>query len=203
KECFNLIFAPGFSTSETITDVSGRGVGMDVVKRNINQLRGAITIQSEKGAGTVFSIRLPLTLAIIDGMVICAGGDRFIIPKLSIVETFRISRGDIKGIAGHHGEMVLFRGEYVPFKALRHVIGLPGEDNSEGVVIILEDLNGERVAVYVSEIIGQQQVVIKNIRGIGNVRGITGGAIMSDGMVNLILDVSAIISMTKEKTLTL
>ncbi|ERP31722.1 CheA signal transduction histidine kinase [Chitinivibrio alkaliphilus ACht1] len=198
KECFQMIFAPGFSTSSEVTDVSGRGVGMDVVQRNIRQLRGAITIHSEKKVGTLFSIRLPLTLASIDGMIIGCGEKRFIIPKLSIVETYRSKEDEIKNVAGNHGKMVFFRGEHIVFCTLQDLF-LSSCDGStfSGIIIVVEDLNGERLALGVDHIIGQQQVVIKTIQGIGHMPGVTGGAIMSDGNVSLILDISAILAMAK------
>jgi two-component system chemotaxis sensor kinase CheA len=201
KECFQMIFAPGFSTSAEVTDVSGRGVGMDVVQRNIRKLRGAITINSEKNRGTVFSIRLPLTLAIIDGMIVRVENERFIIPKLSIVETYRPGVNDIKGVSGHHGEMVFFRDEHLVFASLAQIFDVPEhtQNRTDQVIIIVEDLNGDRLAVSVDEIVGQQQVVIKNIKGVGSIPGVTGGAIMSNGAVNFILDISAVISMAKSR----
>lgn len=200
NEIFNLIFKPGFSTAEKITDISGRGVGMDVVRRNIMDMRGAIHVSSELGGGTTFSIRLPLTLAIIDGMVVSVCGERYIIPKLSIVESIIPSAENLETVLGNGGKMIKFRGSYLVFSRLEDIFALnegnePTKIEENGVIIIIEDLNGKRVGLFVDRIIGQRQVVIKNLGDGMNVDGIAGGAIMSDGSVNLIVDVSSIVSM--------
>lgn len=200
NEIFNLIFKPGFSTAEKITDISGRGVGMDVVRRNIMDMRGAIHVSSELGIGTTFSIRLPLTLAIIDGMVVSVRGERYIIPKLSIVESVIPRAKNLETVLGSGGNMIKFRGSYLVFSRLEDIFELnkglePTKVEENGVIIIIEDLNGKRVGLFVDKIIGQRQVVIKNLGDGMNVDGIAGGAIMSDGSVNLIVDVSSIVSM--------
>lgn len=200
NEIFNLIFKPGFSTAEKITDISGRGVGMDVVRRNIMDMRGAIHVSSELGKGTIFSIRLPLTLAIIDGMVVSACGERYIIPKLSIVESIIPDEKNLETVLGNVGHMIKFRGRHLVFSRLEDIFNLnegqePTKVARNGVIIIIEDLNGKRVGLFVDKIIGQRQVVIKSLGEGLNVDGIAGGAIMSDGSVNLIVDVSSVVSM--------
>jgi len=196
REVFNLIFAPGFSTAKKITDVSGRGVGMDVVKRNLETLRGSVELMSETGKGTTVSMRLPLTLAIIDGMIIRVGRERYIIPTLSVMESLRPRPEDLNTVADK-GEMLTVRGRLLPLYRLSKLFEIDGaiQNPSEALVIIVED-QGHNVAFLVDSLIGQQQVVIKSLgEGLGKIQGISGGAIMSDGRVGLILDISGLIKL--------
>ena len=194
RDVFNLIFEPGFSTAQTVSDVSGRGVGMDVVKRNILALQGQIDIQSERGKGTVFAIRLPLTLAIIDGMIVGIGPHRYIIPTLSIVQSVQPQTQDLSTVL-NMGEMAAFQGRHVPLFRLADLFQVADakQDPSEGIVVVVED-GDDLAGLFVDELIGQQQIVIKSLgeffRG---VTGVAGGAIMSDGRVGLILDVGALV----------
>jgi two-component system chemotaxis sensor kinase CheA len=198
SDVFNLIFAPGFSTAERVTDVSGRGVGMDVVKRNIETLRGRIDIQSEPGKGATFTIRLPLTLAITDGMLVRVGAERYIVPTLAIQLSFRPERSMLATLAGR-GEMVMLRGEVLPLVRLHRVFDVGGavEDPAHALVMIVGD-GGERGALLVDELLGQHQVVAKSLGdGVGRVRGLSGGAILGDGRVGLILDVPELIAVSR------
>lgn len=202
SEAYQLIFKPGFSTAAKVTDVSGRGVGMDVVKRNIESLRGSTEISSELGKGSCFSIRLPLTLAIIDGMVIRVGKERFILPTLQVIETLKPEPGQVESILGK-GEVIHLRKDIVRVARLSKVLGAKSSFSSinDGVVLIVEDSTGGRCGLAADEILDQQQVVIKNIGGgMAEVPGISGGAIMNNGEVSLILDVSGIMRLFKENT---
>lgn len=197
RDVFSLIFEPGFSTAESVTDVSGRGVGMDVVKRNIVALRGQVDIQSELGTGSTFSIRLPLTLAIIDGMVVRIGRHRYIIPTLSVVQSIMPGEHDI-GTVLNQGEMLATHGRHVPLFRLAELFGIDDAqtDLLKSLVVIVED--GENQAgLIVDDLVGQQQIVIKSLgeylRGFTSGVGISGGAIMSDGRVGLILDVGGLV----------
>ena len=197
KEVFNLIFAPGFSTAKEITNISGRGVGMDVVNRNLQALRGKMEIESTLDKGSVFSMRLPLTLAIIDGIVVRVGTERYIIPTLSVLESLRPAASDIPTVL-NQGEMISIREQLLPLFRVSRLfnIGDAAEDPTQALVIVVKD--GEKqTGLLVDDLIGHQQVVIKNLGGsLGNVTGISGGAIMPDGRVGLILDVAGIISLT-------
>jgi two-component system chemotaxis sensor kinase CheA len=194
NEIFQFIFLPGFSTAKVITDVSGRGVGMDVVKRNIESLRGSVEMSSEQGKGTTFTLRLPLTLAIIDGMVVKVGSETCIIPTLSIIETISTSSEQIVTVL-EKGEMIKVRGNLIPLLHLSSIFNHHSTLNGKAkVTLIIEDMLGRKAGLLVDEIIGQQQVVIKNLgNGLGEVPGISGGAIMSDGTVSLIVDISNIV----------
>lgn len=189
-EIYNLIFAPGFSTADKVTDVSGRGVGMDVVRRNVEALRGRVDITSEPGQGCTFSLRLPLTLAITDGMLVRVGAERYIIPTVNIHLSFRPTSDSLSTVAGR-GEMVMLRGELMPLFRLHRLFGTQGavEDPTQGLLVIVGD--GERrCALLVDELLGQQQVVAKSLgEGLGKIQGVSGGAILGDGQVGLILDV--------------
>lgn len=192
QQAFALIFAPGFSTAEKVTDISGRGVGMDVVKRNIEQLRGKIDIRSEKGKGTTFSIRLPLTLAIIDGMIVRVGEERFIIPTINIEQALRPTPRQITTIQ-HRGEVIDVRGRLVPVVQLGENFRLsPRVDPCQAMVVVVRS-DDEPVAVVVDELIGQQQVVIKSLgQKFQKLRGISGAAILGDGRVGLILEMTGL-----------
>lgn len=193
QEIYDFIFHPGFSTAKQITDISGRGVGMDVVKKNIDTLRGSIEIHTEKGKGTTFTIRLPLTLAIIDGMVVRVYETLYIVPILSIIETIA-ARDDMIESVLNDQKMIKVRTDLLPLVYLSQLFSHKSKQNSQSVALVVEDALGKRAALMVDEIIGQQQVVIKNLgNGVINVPGISGGAIMSDGTVSLILDINGIL----------
>ncbi|MBN1759969.1 MAG: chemotaxis protein CheA [Chitinispirillaceae bacterium] len=201
QEVFQYIFMPGFSTAAVVTDISGRGVGMDVVQRNITSLRGAIDIQSEKGKGTLFTIRLPLTLAIINGMIVRLNRERYIVPTLSILESILPKKEQIETVVGK-GEVLKVRGELVRMIRLESLFfGSNGaaKKGVDGIALVVEDAMGRKVALFVDEIIDQQQVVIKNIgEGLGEIPGVAGGAIMSDGNISLILDIAGIVKIAAE-----
>jgi len=195
-DVFGLIFAPGFSTAEQVTDVSGRGVGMDVVKRNISAMGGTVEIRSAIGFGTTISIALPLTLAILDGMSVALGNNLYVVPLNLIVETLQPVAEDIKTVTGE-GHMVHVRGEYLPIIALHKLFNYPNAitDPTQGVLLIIE-ADGKKSALFVDRLVGQQQVVIKSLEtNFKKVQGISGATIMGDGSVALIIDVPAIIQM--------
>ncbi|BCA54759.1 chemotaxis protein CheA [Nitrospira sp. KM1] len=193
-----LIFKPGFSTADKVTDVSGRGVGMDVVKRNIEGLGGTVSIKTATGKGTTFTLKLPLTLAIIDGMTVRVGKETYIVPLLSILESIQPKPESIKTVVGK-GELVNVRGTYIPMTRLYDVFGNVPEytDPHEAILLILET-EGERVAVMVDEILGQQQVVIKSMeQNFRKVEGIAGATILGDGTVGFILDVRGLLEIAR------
>ncbi len=191
QEVWGLIFAPGFSTADVVSDVSGRGVGMDVVRRNIESLGGRVDIASETEQGTTITIRLPLTLAIMDGMSIGVGDQLYIVPMTAIIESLRPAASDIKFIAGQ-GRLVYVRGEYLPMVALYEVFGLkPAQQHPEDGILIIVDTELGRAALFVDELLGQRQVVIKSLESnYRKVPGISAATIMGDGSVSMILDVS-------------
>lgn len=196
KEVWNFIFEPGFSTAAQITDISGRGVGMDVVRRSIEDLRGHIDISSELGVGTTFSIKLPLTLAIIDGMVVRVSDERYIIPTLSVVLSLRPDPINIHTVMGR-GEMMSHQGEIIPLIRLADIFSIKGAKTSveDSLVVVVED-DDMKVGIIVDELICQQQIVIKNLgEVVRGTLGVSGGAIMPDGRVGLILDVSALVGL--------
>ncbi len=192
-EVFQLIFEPGFSTAEKITDTSGRGVGMDVVRKHVQKLRGRIDIQSTAGVGTTFHIRLPLTLAIIDGLVLMVGEQRYIAPIFAIREVFRPTPDILSTVHGK-GEMVMVRGGLLPIIRLHRSFGIEPRSTSltEGSLIVTES-EGRSFCLFVDELIGKQEVVIKSLgRRFKDVAGIAGCAILGDGRVGLILDIDGI-----------
>jgi two-component system chemotaxis sensor kinase CheA len=200
QEIYQMVFLPGLSTAKAVTDVSGRGVGMDVVKKNIEALRGMVEIRSEKGKGTCFTIRLPLTLAIIQGMVVRSNEERYIVPTLSILSTLRLESEEIQSVVGK-GEILNLRGELIRLIRLDSVFGRNTvvDEGSGGVVLVVEDMVGRKVGLVVDQILEQQQVVIKRLGGgIGDVPGVSGGAIMNDGSVSLILDVGGVVKIASE-----
>jgi len=193
QEVWQLIFEAGFSTAEVVTAVSGRGVGMDVVKRNIYALGGRVEIESESGVGTRISIRLPLTLAILDGMSVSVGKEVFILPLTFIVESLQPAKADIKTIAGM-GTVVQVRSEYLPVVALHEVLNVRSKvtEFERGIMVIVES-EGCKSAMFVDELLGQHQVVIKSLESnYRKVPGVSGATIMGDGKVALILDVEAL-----------
>ncbi|MES2890174.1 MAG: chemotaxis protein CheW [Pseudomonadota bacterium] len=194
QEAWNLIFAPGFSTADVVTDVSGRGVGMDVVKKNILSLGGTVDIDSAEGYGMRVSVRLPLTLAIMDGMSVGVGEEVYILPLSSVVESFQVQPDMIRTIGGA-GRVVEVRDEYMPVLELEQVFGIPRFDfeNVSGIMVVAE-AEGGRVALLVDELLGQQQVVVKNLEAnYRKVHDISGATIMGDGRVALILDVGSLV----------
>lgn len=192
KEIYSLIFLPGFSSAEQVTDLSGRGVGMDVVRRSIEKLQGKVDVSSKLGMGTTITIELPFTLAITDGMVIRIGDERFIVPTINIDMTFRAENQDLFTVLGS-SEQVSFRGKSVPVVRLHRLFDIKGavEELSEGTLLVIKN-NNKRYALLVDEVIGQQQLVGKSINMIGKMDHISGGAIMGDGRVGLILDTVAL-----------
>lgn len=190
SQIFGLIMQPGFSTAETISDLSGRGVGLDVVKTSIEKLRGKIEIESREGEGTTFSMVLPLTLAIIDGMLVQSAGEIYIIPTLSVVESFRPEQEIVHSLKDK-GEFVSLRGQHLPIIRLSDVFDLPTEriEPWEGILVCVETESG-RVAIMVDELIGRQQVVIKPLgKALARLKEISGGAILGSGDIALILNV--------------
>ena len=195
EEIFNFIFLPGFSTAERVTAVSGRGVGMDVVKRNIEKLRGKIEISSEVGCGSVFKIKLPLTMAIIDGLVVRVGEDRFILPSTSVQMALRPAPEHISTIHGR-GEVLDLRGKLVPIHRLHVRFGIPAHalDPWDGIVVIVEHA-GKVSALLVDEMVSKQEVVIKNLGAfMQNLPGVAGAAILGDGSIALILDPGSLLN---------
>ncbi|AVF38809.1 chemotaxis protein CheA [Pandoraea apista] len=193
EEVWQLIFAPGFSTAEAVTDVSGRGVGMDVVKRNIQQMGGHVEILSTRGKGTTIRIVLPLTLAILDGMSVKVGPEIFILPLNFVMESLQPRRDDIRAVTGE-GQVVLVRGEYLPLVELYRAFDVPDArlDPTQGIIVILQ-AEGRRFALLVDELVGQQQVVVKNLEtNYRRIHGISAATIMGDGSVALIVDVAAL-----------
>ncbi|MFG6487417.1 chemotaxis protein CheA [Roseateles sp. BYS78W] len=193
-ECWNLIFAPGFSTAEQVTDVSGRGVGMDVVKKNITSLGGTVEIDSAEGYGMKVSVRLPLTLAIMDGMSVGVGDECYILPLSSVVESFQVQSDTIKTVAGS-GRVVEVRDEYMPVIELEKVFDVPRFDFEHvSSIMVVVEAEGGRVALLVDELLGQQQVVVKNLEAnYRKVSDVSGATIMGDGRVALILDVGSLV----------
>ncbi|MDA1001360.1 MAG: ATP-binding protein, partial [bacterium] len=194
SQIHQMIMSPGFSTAEKITDISGRGVGLDVVKRNIEQLRGNIEVQSTEGKGSRFTIRLPLTLAIIDGMLVLSGGNKFILPALSIIRTLQPKPEEIKAIQGK-GEVISTADDLWPLIRMDRLYGLRDVPiaPADGLAVIVENHKGENYALLVDELLGQQQVVVKSLGPlIPEGMGIAGGTILADGRVGLILDLAGI-----------
>jgi two-component system chemotaxis sensor kinase CheA len=198
EDAFALIFRPGFSTAETITEVSGRGVGMDVVRRNVDALGGSIGIQSQPGRGTTFTVKLPLTLAIVDGQSLQVGQEIYILPLVSIVESIRPRRETTVTVLGS-GEVVMIRGQVLPILRLHRLFGVETRvhDPIDGLLVIVEH-EGRRVALLVDELLGQQQVVIKSLEAnFERMDGISGATILGDGRVALILDVPGLIGLAR------
>ncbi len=193
KEVFNLIFEPGFSTAEKITDISGRGVGMDVVRKQLQRMRGRVDIESKAGQGTTFYLKLPLTLAIIDGLVVGVGEERYIMPIYVIHEMFRPSADAVFTVEGRH-EMVLVRGALLPVTRLYQHFGVkPRSTDLPQSVVVVAETGDKRVCVMVDELIGKQEVVIKGLgETFKQVTGVAGGAILGDGRVALILDMDGL-----------
>jgi two-component system chemotaxis sensor kinase CheA len=194
EETNQLILLPGFSTAEKITDVSGRGVGMDVVKRNVEALNGTISIQSTPGKGSCFRIRLPLTMAILDGLAMRLGEDVYVLPLLSVVESLRPEPKHIVRVA-ERGEMIVVRGEPLPLIYTHRVFDVSGNATNpcEGLVVIVEH-QGRRYGIVVDELIGQLQVVMKSLEAnYERVDGVSGATILGDGRIGMIIDIAGLI----------
>ena len=199
-EIFALIFQPGFSTADKVTDISGRGVGMDVVRKGIDSLRGQIKVNSTQGAGSTFQLCLPLTMAISDAMLVRVGSETYLLPTISIEHSFRPSTEQVSTVGGR-GEMVLLRGQLLPILRLHRMFNIPGAvtEVDKGLLIVLES-QSKRCAVMVDELLGQQQVVIKSLgTTLANVPGVAGGAILGDGRVGLILDPTGIATLSQRQ----
>jgi two-component system chemotaxis sensor kinase CheA len=193
EDIYKLIFQPGFSTAQVVTEISGRGVGMDVVQKTIDELRGKVNIVSEPGEGTTFTIALPLTLAIIDGMVVEVGKERYILPTISVAESLRPKKGEYSTVQGR-GEMIMIRGSLIPLIRLYEVVQVDPEKKEpwEALVVVIEH-HGHQRCLMVDRLVGRQEVVIKSLgHSLKKVKVLAGGAIMGDGRVGLILDVEGI-----------
>jgi two-component system chemotaxis sensor kinase CheA len=197
-DVWQMIFAPGFSTAAVVTDVSGRGVGMDVVKKNIEGIGGRVEIASRHGQGSTITIRLPLTLAILDGLSIAVGDQIYIVPLSFISESLQPAACDIKGVSGQ-GQVVHVRGEYLPMIALHQVFNITPRvtDPAQGILVLLE-ADGKKVALFVDDLVGQHQVVIKSLEtNYRKVVGVSGATIMGDGRVAMIMDVGALVKLAQ------
>ena len=195
ERVYNLIFQPGFSTAEVVSDVSGRGVGMDVVKRNINELGGDVQIQSGAGRGSTVRIRLPLTLAILDGQLARVGEEVYVVPIVSIVETIQV-RPELLNSINSRAQVLRFRGDYLPIVRLHELFEIVPEHTelTDGLLMIVET-DGRRVGLFVDELMSQQQVVIKSLEtNYRPVMGLAGATMLGDGRVALILDVPGVIT---------
>ncbi len=198
EEVIDLIFHPGFSTADVISDISGRGVGMDVVRRNIRGLGGSVEVKTEQGKGSVFTIRLPLTLAILDGQLAKVGSETYVFPLVSIVESIQVDKSLVKGIAGQT-ELYKLRDSYIPVIRLHDKLGIADArtDLEEGLLVVVED-GGRRAGIFVDDLLGQQQVVIKSLESnFMKISSIAGATILGDGTVSLILDVTETLSSHK------
>jgi two-component system chemotaxis sensor kinase CheA len=195
-EVHQLIFRPGFSTATDVTAISGRGVGMDVVRRNIETLRGRVDIASTPGAGTRFLIKLPLTLAIVEGLLVAVGTERYVIPTFAVRESLRPRPDQVHHVQGAP-RMIRVRDSLVPMVRLASLFGAgdPGRPPSELVAVVIED-DGRRVAVLVERLLGKQEVVVKSLGdAFKHVRGVAGAAILGDGQVGLILDAGGVLAL--------
>ncbi len=198
EKIMSLIFNPGFSTSEQVGDLSGRGVGMDVVKTNVEELRGSLEVKSKEGEGTLIRIKLPLTLAIIEGMLTKIGNSILIIPLLSVIETIQVKKEDYRTVEGK-GEVILVRGEYISLIRLNVLFGIETAITNpwEALIVIVES-NGQRIGIMIDDLIGQQQIVIKSLDNfITTSRSISGATILGDGRVALIIDIHGLMGEIK------
>jgi two-component system chemotaxis sensor kinase CheA len=203
EQIFDLIFQPGFSTADQVSDVSGRGVGMDVVRKNIRSLGGTVEVKSRTGEGSTFAIRLPLTLAILDGQLIQIGNETYIIPLVSIVESIQVQPERVNIVAGR-GEIYQLRDEYIPIARLYQMFEVEPKvtDLKDGLLVVVE-ADGQKMALFVDELHGQQQVVIKSLESnFRKVEGLSGATILGDGTVALILDISGLASLYRKQTKT-
>ena len=200
EQIYDLIFMPGFSTAEQTTDISGRGVGMDVVRRNIKELGGNIEVRSTPGKGSRFIITLPLTLAIVDGQSVSVGTETYIVPLITIIESLQLKPGMVNRVAGQ-GEVFWFRDGYVPIVRVHEVFGIEPRTTQlhEGLIMVVEG-EGRKVGLFVDDLLGQQQVVIKSLEtNFRRVDGVSGATILGDGAVALILDVPGLIRLATQR----
>lgn len=198
EQIHELIFAPGFSTADIVSDVSGRGVGMDVVRRNIKDLGGVVEIASTLGKGSLFRIRLPLTLAILDGQLACVGDQIYIVPIVAIVESLQVEPAALSSITGQH-QLYRLRDEYIPIVRLHEAFNVHARTTEivDGLLIIVEG-DGHKVGVFVDELLGQQQVVIKSLQtNFRRVTGVSGATILGDGKVAMIVDIGGLLQLSK------
>jgi two-component system chemotaxis sensor kinase CheA len=198
---YELIFLAGFSTAEQTTDISGRGVGMDVVRRNIKELGGSIEVRSELGKGSRFVITLPLTLAIVDGQSVSVGTETYIVPLITIIESLQLKQGMVNRVAGQ-GEVFWFRDAYLPIVRLHEMFGVEPRTKNlhEGLIMVVEGEGGRRVGMFVDDLLGQQQVVIKSLEtNFRRVEGVSGATILGDGAVALILDVPGLVRVATQR----
>lgn len=196
NELIKFIFQPGFSTKETVTEVSGRGVGLDVVKRNLEKLHGWIEVDSRLEAGCRFALRIPLTLAVLDGLLLQTGGQQYLIPTLHVRHAFRPSSGEVSTVQGR-GEVVFHQGHFVPVVRLHRMFGIPDAqtDPTKALLLVVEE-DSRQGALLADGLLGQQQVVIKTLGdGLGEINGVAGAAILGDGRIRLILDVSSLLEL--------
>lgn len=203
EKIHDLIFLPGFSTADVLSDVSGRGVGMDVVRKNITSLGGSVEVRSEAGIGSTFTIRLPLTLAIMDGQTIQVGDQKYIIPLVSIIESVEIKPGTVKNVTGK-GEVYSLRDEYLPLIRLADVFNLQAsaETLEQGLLVVVE-CEDRKVGLFIDELLAQQQVVIKSLEtNYRKVMGVAAATILGDGSVALILDIAGLLSLYRDPSLT-
>ena len=198
EQIYDLVFQPGFSTADTVSDISGRGVGMDVVRRNIRSLGGAVDVKSRPGLGSTFSIRLPLTLAILDGQLVTVGKETYIVPLVSIVESIQVKRKQVNLINGR-GEVYKLRDEYIPVVRLYHMFNIkPISKNLDDGLLVVVEADGQKIALFVDDLQGQQQVVIKSLEtNFKKVEGLSGATILGDGTVALILDITGLVSLNR------
>lgn len=199
-EIFGLVFQPGFSTAEQVSEVSGRGVGLDVVRKNIERLRGRVEIQSSEGLGSTMTIRLPLTLAVIHGMLVRVGAEEFALPVQAIRESLRPSAEDLHRMTDRHG-VINVRGEIMPLFSLAELLAIKGDAcRPEAAIVTIVEDGERRAALWLDEIVGQQRVVVKSLgESVGHIAGISGASILADGKVRLILDVPGLIRMAHER----
>jgi two-component system chemotaxis sensor kinase CheA len=196
QEIVDLIFLPGFSTKAEVSDLSGRGVGMDVVRRNIQELNGTVEVNSVVNQGSTFTIRLPLTLAILDGQLVTVGGNTYIIPLVNIIESIQMTPQQLNNVGG---DLELFRqrDEYIPILRLYQIFNHEGavESLTQGILVIVESDNGH-IGLLVDDLLAQQQVVIKSLEAnYQRVEGISGATILGDGTISLIIDVTGVINL--------
>jgi two-component system chemotaxis sensor kinase CheA len=198
SDVWNLVFMPGLSTAEKVTDISGRGVGMDVVKKNISALGGAVDIDSTPGKGSRVTIRLPLTLAILDGMTVRVGEEILVLPLASVMESLQVKAEDIRSVGGQKS-LIKVRDEYVPVLGLGPFFGYTKEEEADNYLVVLVEDDRDKLALVISELVGQQQVVVKNLEThYRAVDGVAGATILGDGRVSLIVDVSGLIRAASE-----
>jgi two-component system chemotaxis sensor kinase CheA len=201
QEAWGLIFEAGFSTAKEVTSLSGRGVGMDVVRRNIASLGGSVSISTVKGEGTTIAIQVPLTLAVLDGMIVSVGGEQYIVPLEFVAEAFKPGPDDIRTIV-NQASLVAVRGEQLPIVRLEDVVKLPPSDapRPEPLCLVVE-VDNRRAALLVDSLVGQQQLVVKSLdTNLHSVPGVAGATILGDGRVALILDVATVTRATASRT---